>query len=343
MFDVVLDKNRIDELVSYMKERTLVAAPVQKGKSCSFEYVDSGAEIFMEEMPPLLPPKKYLMPQKETLLEFDTAKGQDMRAVVDMEPTTIFGVRTCDIEGMQCLNAVFNRKPKDAHFMARKRLITIIGMECMKKCDKYASCAIMGTHQVKGGYDLFFSDLGDKWYVNVKTDDGEDIVRRSGLFKDASADDKAELAKARAEKEKLFTPELNISPSDLPEIFRKNFHSGVWKETGHRCLSCGNCTNTCPTCYCFDMIDEMELNLTKGRRIRVWDSCQNESFALVAGGENFREQRSARKRHRFHRKFDYPIEKYGRFFCTGCGRCSRLCMAKIDLKTTIASLAKEVK
>jgi len=76
---------------------------------------------------------------------------------------------------------------------------------------------------------------------------------------------------------------------------------------------------------------------------RRWDSCQNEEFAKVAGGENFRKARGARQRHRYMRKFHYPVEKYSRYFCTGCGRCSRTCMAKINLKETINSLIKEAK
>ena len=105
-----------------------------------------------------------------------------------------------------------------------------------------------------------------------------------------------------------------------------------------KCLSCGNCTNVCPTCYCFDVRDEPELDLSKGRRIRVWDSCQHESFAKVAGGESFRKQRSERQRHRFSRKYSYPMARYKRLFCTGCGRCSRSCMAKIAMKETLAAL-----
>ncbi|MCL4536589.1 MAG: 4Fe-4S dicluster domain-containing protein [Nitrospirae bacterium] len=109
-----------------------------------------------------------------------------------------------------------------------------------------------------------------------------------------------------------------------------------------RCLACGNCTNVCPTCYCFDIIDEIELDMKTGRRYRRWDSCQLEPFAKVAGGENFRKERSARQRHRYYRKFRYPVSKFARFFCTGCGRCSRTCMAKINLKDVLSALLKEM-
>jgi len=85
--------------------------------------------------------------------------------------------------------------------------------------------------------------------------------------------------------------------------------------------------------------DEVRLVPSSGRRFRVWESCQSEPFALVAGGENFRKSRGSRQRHRYYRKFAYPVEKYHRFFCTGCGRCSRACMTGIKLKETLDTLA----
>ena len=131
------------------------------------------------------------------------------------------------------------------------------------------------------------------------------------------------------------------SLSKIPQLFERSLKSTIWDSIGDRCLSCGNCTNVCPTCYCFDVVDELNLDLKTGKRIRVWDSCQNERFAKVAGGESFRETRTRRKKHRFYRKFSYPVERFNKFFCTGCGRCTRTCMAKISLKETLEQIVKE--
>jgi len=91
------------------------------------------------------------------------------------------------------------------------------------------------------------------------------------------------------------------------------------------------------------MYDDVTLDIKSGERKRVWDSCQLEEFAEVAGGENFREERSSRQRHRYYRKFSYSVKKYKKIFCTGCGRCTRTCMAGISLVDTINVLAKENK
>jgi formate hydrogenlyase subunit 6/NADH:ubiquinone oxidoreductase subunit I len=105
--------------------------------------------------------------------------------------------------------------------------------------------------------------------------------------------------------------------------------SPLWAELGERCLACAACTQVCPTCFCFDVRDEVELDLRRGRRVRAWDSCQLDEFATVAGGHDFRKSRGLRLRHRFMRKGKYILEAHKRLGCVGCGRCARACLVDI--------------
>lgn len=339
---VTLKHERLRDFVSHLAGRQTVVAPVDKGnRNYSFEPVTSGQEVAIDYIPTILPPKKYFMPQYETLLEYDVTKGQHMQAVVEYENMVLFGVHTCDIAGIQCLNAVFADRPKDLNYLIRKSKITLVGLECNRYCDEYASCALMNNEVPNGGYDLFFTDLGDRYIGHVNTYAGDTLVEGAKMFAEATPHDLEELEELRQRKREIFKDEVPIDLDDIPRLFDRSLKSNIWKDIGARCLACGNCTNVCPTCYCFDVVDEPSLDLKTGRRIRVWDSCQNERFAKVAGGESFRKERSNRKKHRFFRKFRYPVDRFGKFFCTGCGRCSRTCMAKINLKETLAQLVKE--
>ncbi|OHD14273.1 MAG: Ni/Fe hydrogenase subunit beta [Spirochaetes bacterium GWD1_27_9] len=342
MKNAILKKEKLDDFIKIMSKDEKVIAPVLKGnQSYTFTEVKSADEISLKYLPTILPPKKYFMPQHETLIEYDKRNGQKVHCVVEVEDLVIFGVHTCDLAGIQCLNMIFADRPKDMNYLIRKNRITLIGLECNSYCDEFASCALMGNHIPKGGYDLLFTDLGNYFFVEINTRKGEELIEKTNLFENADSNHQEELNKLRKLKESIFKPEVDIDKNEIPSLFKKKFESKIWEDIGERCLSCGNCTNVCPTCYCFDVLDIPDLNLKTGKRVRVWDSCQNEPFAKISGGESFREKRGDRKRHRFNRKFRYPVERYGKFFCTGCGRCSRTCMAKIDLKETIRDLIKE--
>jgi len=340
----ILMKGELDGFVKKLAKKMKVCAPVAKGhNNYAFEEVTSAEEISMDYIPTILPPKKYFMPPREKMLDFDLTGGKPQdKAVLENEPLAVFAVHTCDLAGIQCLNMVFSERPRDYNYLLRKESVFIIGLECNKYCDGNASCALVGNHYPNGGYDLFFTDIGDKWVIHVNTQKGEELVEGMGLPKTSPADMTA-LDKVREGKKHAFQNEIGVDPKRLPEIFAKGTESKVWQDVGSKCVSCGNCTNVCPTCYCFDMADTINLDLKTGFRTRTWDSCQFETFATVAGGENFREERANRQRHRFYRKFKYPLDKFYRSFCTGCGRCTRTCMAKINLKDTLKALAAEHK
>lgn len=340
---VILAKQDLDTFISALAQSQKVVAPVARGNAnFSFQEVSSGKEVALKYIPTILPPKKYFLPTQETITSYNRRENS-LNAILEYEKMVIFGVHTCDLAGIQCLNMVFSDKPKDINYIIRKNKIAIIGLECNDYCDEYASCHVVENHLPNGGYDLFFTDLGDFFLVHINTMLGDELVSKAAVFKPADAKILKELEALREKKRSIFKDEVNVKHEQLKPLFDRSFNSKVWEDLQKRCVACGNCTNVCPTCYCFDIIDEPNLDLNTGARYRRWDSCQNEPFAKVAGNENFRKERSARQRHRYMRKFKYPVDKYSRYFCTGCGRCSRSCMARIKLKETINDLAKEIK
>lgn len=339
---VTIKKEQFNTFISRLSKLQTVVAPVSRGyNSFSFEKVTSGENIAIKYIPTILPPKKFFMPQRETLLEYDMSAGLNAETVVEYEKMSIFGVHTCDLAGIQCLNMVFSERPRDHNYLTRKRNINIIGLECNEYCDEYASCALVNASLPSGGYDLFFTDLGDYFLVHINTQAGEETMEAVKCSEPADEKQMEDLSRLRTKKRDIFRRELPLDQRDIPELFDRSKGSSVWAELQERCLACGNCTAVCPTCYCFDIVDEEDLDLKRGKRNRYWYSCQLEPFAKVAGGENFRKERSARQRHRYYRKFRYPVDKFSRFFCTGCGRCSRTCMAGIKLKETLEALIKE--
>ena len=152
-------------------------------------------------------------------------------------------------------------------------------------------------------------------------------------------------AEARDKLKTLGTPDqAPFRPTDLPGLLRGAFDNPIWAEKAQKCLSCGSCNLVCPTCYCFDVKDEVDISLKSAERYRVWDGCLMEDFAKVAGDENFREDRLQRYRHRFYRKGMYLFDKYGLIACVGCGRCASACLSDIaDPVAVYGTLAKGAK
>jgi ferredoxin len=124
--------------------------------------------------------------------------------------------------------------------------------------------------------------------------------------------------------------ELKCKPSDLPNLLEKSYEHPIWEKNAAKCYSCGSCNLVCPTCYCFDVSDDVEWNLQGGERSRRWDGCMLEEFAKVGGGHNFRKKREERYRHRYYRKGKYLWDRMGQIACVGCGRCITACTTKIS-------------
>jgi succinate dehydrogenase/fumarate reductase-like Fe-S protein len=134
--------------------------------------------------------------------------------------------------------------------------------------------------------------------------------------------------------------ERSLDTGDLPELMLSNLDNPYWNEIGKRCLSCANCTQVCPTCFCWDATDQMSLDGKTTSRERVWDSCFNPGYSYQAGG-NTRPTIQSRYRQWLSHKLGTWKKQYGTFGCVGCGRCITWCPAEIDLTEEISMLRKE--
>ncbi len=260
---------------------------------------------------------------------------------MEAEPTILFGVHTCDLQGIKLLDKVFSVDYPDTHYLTRREQTFIISLECLKPCDEYSFCKDMGTMTAKDGYDIHLTELESIYLVDVATEAGEKLLANFAGIREATEEDKRELDEALKAKSSQFTSKLNFDVAILPAMLTEAFEHPIWDDMGERCMSCGSCTTVCPTCYCFNVFDEVDLLLTKGTRLRQWDSCQLDEFAEVAGGENFREKRASRQRHRLMRKGKYIYEKFDMLGCVGCGRCIRTCTAKISIVESFNAIYNE--
>ena len=275
----------------------------------------------------ILPPKKYFQPPRETLLKFDRKEG--FESVFDSQPFVLFGVHPYDMVAISQMDKLFAKDESDIQYITRRQKATIVACDVQNASkDVFAGC--MDTATVDDGFDILITKVDSYYLVDIRSEKGQVLAE---TIKDAEDADEMSIKLRQlvwADNTKLLQKhKLNVRPDVLPTVLGRSYKHPVWEEKSERCYSCGSCNLVCPTCYCFDVREDVEWNLQKGERYRVWDGCLFAEFAAVAGGHNFRRNRADRYRHRYYRKGKYVPEKIGEVACVGCGRCITACTAKI--------------
>jgi ferredoxin len=338
-----LSKASFKALLSALIEDYDVYGTVKKDGFPAFGEIERPSDLVLGQAPTHLSAKGFFFPPKETLLRFDlndgAADNDTHQAVVEARDQVIIGLNACDIHALNLMDRVFSYGTPDANYLARRSRTVVIGADCMPDC--FCFCDSMGTGAVEEGFDLFLYRVKSGFLVRSGSDKGRDLLSGKCRTRKAAAAELKELKRARSRWERSFKTRIDAAPSELPRIYSASDESPVWDRIGAICYGCGSCNNVCPTCYCFDVRDEMKTNLKAGERVRVWDACTLEDFSKVAGGHSFRSSRSARLRHRFNRKFNYLADRFDALFCVGCGRCSRTCLVEINIAKVTNELIRE--
>lgn len=324
----ILRKENLNSFVAALQSHYRVGAPVKNNGTYAFRDLQQPEDLTLDYPTTILPPKKYLLPVKETLFRFDTTRSQVLQETEPDPPTVLLGVHTCDLHGIQLLDKVFNSGNIDPTYVKRRSQTFIISIECLRPCDEHSFCKSMGTLTADDGFDIHMVDIGDSYTLDAATEAGERLIQLAQT-ETISAENMERMNNVYNEKWGHFPYRLDFDVSELAPLLKVSMKNPLWEELGDRCLACAACTNVCPTCFCFNVTDEVGLDLTSGERIRTWDSCQLDDFATVAGGHNFRENRALRQRHRFMRKGLYILSAHNHLGCTGCGRCARACLVDI--------------
>jgi ferredoxin len=326
----IIEKQAMAPFVAGMMGDYRVIGPLAKGTKFAFGQIEDPADLRLDYDTSILPPKKYLQPQEERMLTFTRTGKPLVETVIEAPPTVILGIHTCDLHGIRVLDEAFRQGHPDAHYLERRKNTLLVGIECLEPCDEHSFCKSMGTLTASEGYDLHLTDLGEAYAVDIGSEAGAALLERYGGAHLADDQDMALLNKVMGAKWPRFPYKLEFDVGELAPMMTQAYESDTWDELADICLACGQCTLVCPTCFCFNVYDKVQLDLKEGERWRRWDSCQLDEFARVAGGENFREHQAARLRHRFMRKGRYLMEKYNELGCTGCGRCARSCLVDIS-------------
>ena len=325
---VIITKESLKSMVESLAKEMEVVGVKSRHDKYVYDRITSFEELCLDYDVTVIPPTKYLLPAKETLLKFKVGDRPRVEPVTEASPRAIIGVHPYDIKAIELLDEAFIATNPDPNYIARRQNTIIIGVDCLNPSPKSFAPG-MGTHLTETGFDLLLTDIGIDYMVTVGSEKGADLLAKYAQVREPTGD---EIAKQKAMRDEALTKyklSLDVPRERLPKLLEDSYDDLYWQSRSETCLSCGSCVMVCPTCFCFDVQDEVLLNLKDGERFRQRDGCVLVDFAKVATGENFRYDKASRFRHRMYRKGKYILEKYGKVGCVGCGRCAIACLADI--------------
>lgn len=336
----ILNKENFPNFVKNLMHNYDFYAPVKKNNNLSYQKISNLDEIYLDCGNTIIPPKTIFFPQKEVLFTYESHNGNIKlkNAYQKGAPKVVFGVRPCDARSFKLLDNFFAHGDfKDTLYMDRRKDTVIIGLGCNEPRSTCFCTSVKVNPFNKKDCDIFFTDLGEKYLVEAITASGINLIKNEESLQVASQDEisKAEaLAKDVSDnmKEQI---NLGLVVENLNEIYDDN----LWKKLGETCLGCGTCSFLCPTCHCFDVIDE-NISKTKGQRVRIWDTCQFPLFTLHGSGHNPRPGKDSRVRQRIYHKFNYYVKNYDLCGCVGCGRCLILCPCNQDIREVLETVCE---
>jgi len=288
--------------------------------------------------------KSVLFPSRELVWEgrrteegFEVDAGKRPGRLGD-QPYAILGIRSCDLHALAIHDRVLrDRTYADEPYTARRKDAFLVTVDCSDPSGT-CFCVSMGTGpRAESGYDLALTELLDGRHT---------FVARAGTERGAVVLDRlpsqpveppevreADEVTARARRRMGRT----MDTTDIRTLLYDNAEHTRWDDVASRCLSCGNCTMVCPTCFCTSTEDHTSLSGDETEHWRIWDSCFNTDFSFMHGGA-VRSSPKSRYRQWMTHKLASWIDQFGTSGCVGCGRCLTWCPVGIDITEEVAAI-----
>jgi sulfhydrogenase subunit beta (sulfur reductase) len=285
--------------------------------------------------------KQFLLPARVRLWQARRNGDGELEVeeeALDETPLAFIGVRSCELHAISIQDRVFlEGSYVERDYAARRNDDFVVAVNCFEPGGT-CFCVSMGTGpKAEAGYDLALTEILDgehRLLVEVGTERGADVLgelpRRPAAELDlAAAAAAVDGAAARMGRQ--------LESGDLRDLLQRNLEHPRWDEVAERCLTCGNCTMVCPTCFCTTVEDTSDLAGESAERVRLWDSCYSVDYSNIHGGA-VRPTGRSRYRQWLTHKFGTWHDQFGTSGCVGCGRCITWCPVGIDVTEELGAI-----
>jgi ferredoxin len=336
---IKIEKTRWTDGLTALRKSVKLIGPVEEDGISNFKVLPDGQLPDLAFQNTRLSPKALLFPQSEDMFSYSLDNADKEAHILkdvpkDYSPRAVLGIRPCDAKAVTLVRMNFDTEQyKDNYWLDLFNATTFVGLACETPCQTcFCTTAGCGPYHEEG-LDVLLSDAGDHFLAKVLTEKGAQLMK-TATWNTPGEGESAISDRKRAAEAKIVS---KIATDRLREADSLALHgAGFWEDVSFSCINCGTCTYVCPTCWCFDIQDEVHGKT--GKRMRNWDSCMFPIFTIHTTGHNPRATKLQRVRQRFMHKLKYFVDKYeAGIMCVGCGRCVRQCPVNIDIRR-VASL-----
>jgi len=324
----ILEKKKLDQTLQNWSSKYEVIAPQFVDGVLQFHPVHPNSELALNDsINTRYPPKSLFLPQTEVMLRYDPQRHKLENVKVLPDKRIILGIRPCDAYAVTLLDTVFDTEENsDPYWLARRSSTIIVGLGCNNP-HSTCFCTTVGNGPFNHeGMDALITEMDDVYFIEPFSDKGDALF--SGL---PIASEEEQLKVKRHQTQVTESMTIAFETENLKQTLDNLFDTDFWGKISESCLGCGVCTFLCPTCFCFDIVDEVQRN----ERVRNWDTCMFRIYSQEASGHNPRPTRAERTRQRLMHKYSYLPDQIGKIGCTGCGRCVRYCPVGLDIRAML--------
>ena len=330
---IKIDQSAWAEGIEKLKKSYVLFGPVKDGQFYNFDRLGQDTLPDFSAQNTRMSPKSIVYPQSEVMFTYSLDEHEADHHIIkeapkDYSPRAVLGIRPCDADAFQLVKRNFvSPDYQDPLWLKAYEATTLIGLACSAPCQS-CFCTTAGSGPFhEDGLDLLLVEAGDHFLAKAVTEKGTACLTVAGWNLEIETDQLAILKKTAEERIVSSVSTDRLKDQQTTDLFDAPF----WEETAFACINCGTCTYVCPTCWCFDIQDEVQG--LHGIRMRNWDSCMFPLFTFHGSGHNPRSDKTQRVRQRFMHKLKYYVDKYDNGIqCVGCGRCIRYCPVNIDIR-----------
>lgn len=333
-----INKKELGNLLKKWGEQFTIFVPSEEGNVTKMSQWDGEDTSFLERYRnTTMSPRDIFQPPFEEMFSFHKSDEEGYRMELpplDGQKRLVFAIRPCDARALTIVEKTFQDGYEDPYYLTRRRNAVLVGLGCTSPRES-CFCTSLGVSPGESGdVDLMLTDTGDSFLIEEVTPAGSELVARTTGLKEVT---EADEAKAREAKEAVYSKVTRrVETDNIKERLLSCFEDKkFWEEIAAKCISCGICTLLCPTCYCFDINDEVFKK--QGTRFRNCDSCAFSVYTKMPV-ENPREEKWQRVRQKVCHKYEFYPMNFDVIACTGCGRCVRLCPVNWDITQVLDGL-----